>query len=203
MPTLCPNTLATIADDIAARGYSIVTLPFSHSLLLALQQRAQTLGDEVLHTAGIGRGSAQQYNSAVRRDKTLWLSEENAIDARYLAWLNALRHGINERLFLGLFDVEAHYARYNQGDFYQKHVDALRGKSNRMLSSVLYLNDNWQTQSGGELVLYEADNTEHVLTHIMPTLGTLVLFLSEQFPHEVLPAQQVRHSIASWFRVRA
>jgi len=27
-----------------------------------------------------------------------------------------------------------------------------------------------------------------------------VIFLSERFPHEVLPAKKKRHSIAGWFR---
>lgn len=32
-------------------------------------------------------------------------------------------------------------------------------------------------------------------------LGTLVVFLSEEFEHEVLPAKRDRYSIAGWFRV--
>jgi len=32
-------------------------------------------------------------------------------------------------------------------------------------------------------------------------LNRLVIFLSEEFPHEVLPANTHRYSIAGWFRV--
>jgi len=38
---------------------------------------------------------------------------------------------------------------------------------------------------------------------VLPQLGTLVVFLSEEFPHEVLAAQRDRYSIAGWFRVNS
>jgi SM-20-related protein len=38
---------------------------------------------------------------------------------------------------------------------------------------------------------------------IKPTAGTLVLFESERFVHEVLPAADKRYSIAGWFRKNA
>lgn len=34
-----------------------------------------------------------------------------------------------------------------------------------------------------------------------PRAGTLVVFLSEDMPHEVLETQRERYSIAGWFRV--
>jgi SM-20-related protein len=36
---------------------------------------------------------------------------------------------------------------------------------------------------------------------LLPTYGTLVVFLSDEFPHEVLKAHRDRYSIAGWFRV--
>ncbi|HDX9011350.1 TPA: 2OG-Fe(II) oxygenase, partial [Aeromonas dhakensis] len=42
---------------------------------------------------------------------------------------------------------------------------------------------------------------EQFLMDVSPRGGRLVLFLSEEFPHEVLPANQERYSIAGWFRV--
>ncbi|GAA75971.1 SM-20-related protein [Pseudoalteromonas sp. BSi20480] len=38
---------------------------------------------------------------------------------------------------------------------------------------------------------------------ISPEAGTLVLFESERFVHEVLPAVDNRYSIAGWFRKNA
>jgi SM-20-related protein len=40
-----------------------------------------------------------------------------------------------------------------------------------------------------------------VLLSVQPLHGTVVVFLSEEFPHEVLPASRDRYSIAGWFRV--
>jgi len=45
------------------------------------------------------------------------------------------------------------------------------------------------------------DDNEQFLMDVSPKGGRLVLFLSEEFPHEVLPANQERYSIAGWFRV--
>jgi SM-20-related protein len=114
--------------------------------------------------------------------------------------MDEFRLAINQRLFLGLFDYESHYAIYPKGAFYKKHLDAFKGKSNRVLSTVFYLNKDWQAHNGGELLIYKPES-EEVLETVQPNLGRLVIFLSEQFPHEVLPAQQQRYSIAGWFRV--
>jgi SM-20-related protein len=97
---------------------------------------------------------------------------------------------------LGLTHHEAHFARYQQGDFYQKHVDAFVGRSSRVLTTVCYLND---VASGGALQIYT--ETDAPLCQVQPKAGTMVLFESARFPHEVLPADTVRYSIAGWFRI--
>jgi SM-20-related protein len=68
------------------------------------------------------------------------------------------------------------------------------------LSLVIYLNHDWQSGQGGELVLYHPQTGVEV-QRVLPEFGTLVLFLSEEFPHEVLPATRQRSSVAGWFRV--
>jgi len=67
---------------------------------------------------------------------------------------------------------------------------------------VTYLNSDWQPGDGGELVLYAEDEVTEIAT-IEPRAGTLVLFLSEEIPHEVRPAIRDRISIAGWFRLNA
>jgi len=115
-------------------------------------------------------------------------------------WTNELRLYLNRRLFLGLFSFESHLAEYHPGDFYRTHLDAFRGESNRRLSRVTYLNPDWQPGQGGELMIYHPQ-TGAPLQKVAPVLGPLVVFLSEEFPHEVLPASRERHSVAGWFRV--
>jgi SM-20-related protein len=67
---------------------------------------------------------------------------------------------------------------------------------------VTYLNQDWRASDGGELVLYQDEADKNGL-RILPEAGTVVLFLSDEFPHEVLPAKVDRYSIAGWFRVNA
>jgi SM-20-related protein len=107
---------------------------------------------------------------------------------------------LNRRLFLGLFSFESHFSHYGKGDFYKKHQDAFKGKSNRKLSLVTYLNRHWQDSNGGELVIY-TKNVSQPTIRVEPKFGTVVLFLSEDFPHEVLPCSADRYSVAGWFRV--
>jgi len=109
------------------------------------------------------------------------------------------REGMNLRLFLGLFDYECHYAYYDAGAFYKKHVDAFRGSNTRILSTVLYLNPDWTPDDGGELVMYTPDG-QSVIDTIAPRFDRLVVFLSEEFPHEVLPTKVSRYSLTGWFR---
>lgn len=61
------------------------------------------------------------------------------------------------------------------------------------------MNESWSEQDAGELVVYDLDDNK--LAQISPKSGRLLVFFSEQFPHEVLPTNADRYSIAGWFRV--
>ena len=155
-----------------------------------------------LQQAGIGREAAFRVARHVRGDRIHWLDPHEPAQARYLAAMETLRLGLNRELFLGLFEFEAHFAHYPPGAFYRRHVDSFRGAANRMLSTVSYLNTDWQPGDGGELVLYGPDGPAE-LARIAPQAGRLVIFLSEEIPHEVLPARRDRYSIAGWYRLNA
>lgn len=105
------------------------------------------------------------------------------------------------RYFWACLITSVTYAIYNKGSGYAKHSDVLQGQKNRILTSVLYLNKDWQSHDGGELVVYESTG-KNIVTQVKPTFGTMILFLSEAFPHEVLPSHATRRSITGWFRVR-
>ncbi|MEC6881680.1 2OG-Fe(II) oxygenase [Photobacterium piscicola] len=149
--------------------------------------------------AGVGRNDEYMTKKAIRSDKIQWLqSDMGPPVSDFLQRMNDVRLEVNRHLFLGLFEYEAHFAKYEQGDFYQKHVDCFRGQENRKLTTVFYLNEDWQPEHGGRLKMYDLDDNE--LATLDPKAGRLVVFLSELFPHEVLPATQQRFSIAGWFR---
>jgi len=189
-----------IAAALKDRGYIILNDVFTVEQLQSLFIDIKKTDSEYFHDAGIGREQEFQLNQFVRRDRICWLDMSYQPTRFYLEWAEQLRQHLNRSLFLGLFDYECHYAHYPKGAFYKKHRDAFQGNSNRRLSSVLYLNPAWQPADGGELVLYAADDRT-VLETVLPTFGSMVLFLSEEFPHEVLPTRCSRYSLTGWYRI--
>jgi len=195
---------AAITDGIHKKGWSSYEQYLSAEDCAILINRLDMLEEEQrLEAAGIGRKDEYQINKDVRRDKIHWLYRDKCeADTFYLTEMENLRRDINRGLFLGLFEYEAHYALYPPGGFYKKHYDSLKGSKNRLVSTVLYLNPEWQEGDGGELAIYVEENIGSAAPEkiIQPKLGTLVAFLSEDIPHEVLPAHKERKSIAGWFR---
>jgi len=192
-----------IADALADKGYCLLTDLLPSEITQSLYQRVSHLTSSDYHAAGIGRQQQFHLNQTIRSDETRWLDEENATDNIYLQWMTELRNKINQRLYMGLFKYEAHYAHYEPGAFYQRHIDAFKGKSNRVLTTLLYLNPNWQESDGGELLIYSPseDASDEIIERILPTYGKFLVFLSDKFPHEVLRANRDRYSIAGWFHV--
>ncbi|MCB1790087.1 MAG: 2OG-Fe(II) oxygenase [Gammaproteobacteria bacterium] len=196
------DVFARIAQAIERQGYAIVDGALPASIVDALFVHFTALPDDALTRAGIGREDAHQLNRFVRTDDTHWLDAVQAADRAFLGWMETLRLGINRHLYLGLFDYEAHYARYAPGAFYRRHLDAFDGSHrNRVLSTVLYLNPSWQPGDGGEMLLYAPGDGGGLLATVEPVYGRLAVFLSESFPHEVVATQRTRYSIAGWFRV--
>jgi SM-20-related protein len=186
-------------EALSKNGYIVLPNFIDTDLTSQLYDHVTSLPETAFHSAKIGRQQSVQQLGTVRNDKTAWLSNIHSVEQAYLATMDGLKMQLNRQLFLGLRDFEAHFAHYPPGHFYQRHVDAFRGQSNRVVSSVFYLNPKWSEQDQGQLVLYKPDSDVPLQT-VMPKMGTLVLFLSEQFPHEVLPALRDRYSIAGWFR---
>ena len=165
------------------------------------EQRA-ALADDAMARAAVGRDDVHQLNRFVRTDDTCWLDGDTPATRGFLGWMECLRLGINRHLYLGLFDYEAHFARYAPGAFYRRHVDAFGDlQRNRVLSTVLYLNPTWRPGDGGEMVLYAPGEGGAAVETVQPLYGRLAVFLSERFPHEVLTTRTTRFSIAGWFRV--
>ncbi|HCZ9273676.1 TPA: 2OG-Fe(II) oxygenase [Vibrio alginolyticus] len=150
--------------------------------------------------ARIGRNDDVTRIESTRSDKIQWLSPNmgHAVTS-YLDKMEEIRQEVNRHLFLGLFEYEAHFAKYEEGDFYQKHLDCFKGNENRRLTTVFYMNESWTEKDAGELVVYDLNDNK--IATIPPQSGRLLLFLSEQFPHEVLPTNAERFSIAGWFRI--
>ncbi|MFC7291540.1 2OG-Fe(II) oxygenase [Hirschia litorea] len=192
------NWIAQLADENWAVAYDVVPKDLSRALL---EQVRGFHKEDILLRAGIGRASDLTVDTSVRRDKIRWLGHQDSVQSQYLNIMEGVRQEVNRALFMGLFAYEAHYAVYEKGGFYARHFDAFKGAKNRVLSTVFYLNPDWVEADGGELNIYADTDDVKPLATIPPEAGSLVLFLSEDVPHEVLEARNDRYSIAGWFRV--
>jgi len=194
------SLFAKIASDLVDKGYSLSPAALPLDLATELMEQVYGIDDDAFENAGIGRQQVHMRNEFVRSDKICWITGESETGARWLDWAGRLQHFLNRRLFLGLFSFESHLAHYAPGDFYKRHYDAFKGERTRVVSIVVYLNRHWGPTDGGELVLYHNDQ-DFTGTKVTPAFGTIAVFLSEEFPHEVLPAKRDRYSIAGWFRI--
>ncbi|MGF1746690.1 2OG-Fe(II) oxygenase [Vibrio minamisatsumaniensis] len=185
-----------LIDALATQGYFVWDDFLTQEEVVALRD---CIPDN-WKKARIGRNDEVTRESTIRNDKIQWLRRDMGQPASlFLDKMERIRLAANQAFFLGLFEYEAHFAKYEKGDFYQKHLDCFKGNENRRLTTVFYMNDEWTEDDAGELVVYDLKDN-HIAT-IPPKSGRLFVFLSEQFPHEVLPTNTERFSIAGWFRI--
>lgn len=189
-----------IFADLENQGWSLSEIEPSlwRPLLQDCQQKWQ---QGLFAEAQIGRGSQTQRVDRVRGDSICWLETDRdpALQA-FAEWSLALQQQLNEAFYLGLTHHEFHYARYPEGKGYAKHRDQHRDSNRRKISLVLYLNPEWPEGAGGELCIFSSEDENKLQTKIQPLGGRLVIFRSDQVPHEVLPATQPRWSLTGWFR---
>lgn len=200
---LSEDWLDELASGLSEHGWMSVDARswLGTNLLAALKQEVQILDrTDAMKKAGIGRGNDLVRDRSVRRDKIAWLQGVTAPQAALFEFFEMIRQGLNQRLFLGLKRFETHYATYHSGDFYKQHLDSFKGRASRVVSLVLYLNEEWQAADGGALQLFNRDNDNEACGTVLPEAGRMALFMSEEIPHEVLPANRTRYSLACWFR---
>ena len=185
-----------LIDALSHQGYFVWDDFLTHVEVVALRDCIP----ENWKKARIDRNDEVTRESSIRSDKIQWVHRDMGEPAsQFLDKMEQIRLAANQAFFLGLFEYEAHFAKYEKGDFYKKHLDCFKGNENRRLTTVFYMNDEWSEEDAGELVIYDLQDN-HIAT-IPQKSGRLFVFLSEQFPHEVLPTNTERFSIADWFRI--
>jgi SM-20-related protein len=190
-----------MAQSLTDHGWSEqdVYLPDELCLLLADECVAREAAG-ALHGGATGK-APRLAASAYRGDQIGWLAAGDSVACdRYLAVMEQLRIGLNRSLFLGLEHYESHFAIYQPGAIYRRHLDRFRDDDRRTVSVVIYLNAVWPIAQGGSLRIYPEGMAEH---DIAPIGGRLVLFMSGQIAHEVMPATHCRLSLAGWFSRRS
>jgi SM-20-related protein len=188
-------------EDLSAAGISIRDQFMAPPQIRALMDCAQARRAQgEFAAARIGNEASLQRREDIRGDFTCWLREPLYPAERLLLdQFEALRLELNRETFLGLFDLELHYAWYPPAAGYARHVDQPRGTIRRKVSLVLYLNLKWNVEDGGALRIYEAGQPR---CDIEPIGGRLVCFLTAGREHEVLTARRDRWSVSGWYRGR-
>lgn len=189
--------LRQLAGALAGPGWGVAPQFVPQGLVARLRGRVRALeAGGGFRPAAVGAGPNRAVRPQIRGDRLSWLGAPHTLaEARLLARFELLRRVLNRELQLGLFDFECHYAIYGPGAAYARHLDRSPAGAERVVSAVLYLSADWHPADGGELRLYAETGPVTVL----PRAGSLVLFLSERFEHEVQPAGRLRLSLAGWF----
>lgn len=168
-------------------------------LALALRQNLVRLDrGEQLRYAGVGNNVANAENQKMRGDKIFWIDNDSTeqAEAEFLTLIRAFILYLNESCYTRINAFEFHYALYETGSFYRRHLDQFKTNSDRKFSMVSYLNTGWLPEDGGELCIYSPGVTKKII----PQINKSVLFRSDEMEHEVLPATRPRMSITGWLK---
>jgi SM-20-related protein len=183
-----------VADKVGiTQGF--LSVPLSVLLkenLLALYANQQLL------EAGIGNENKLTHDKLLRSDKIYWLdkSHNDVHENAFFELMDSFVLHLNQTCYTGITGYEFHYAMYETGSFYKKHLDQFKSNKSRAFSMIMYLNTNWKEADGGELCIYHSDFTQT----ISPQQGKCVFFKSSELEHEVLLTNQPRFSITGWLR---
>lgn len=153
---------------------------------------------QLMQTAGTGNESAAAIDVKFRSDRIYWLDRQHndIIENRFFDLMDAFVIHLNHTCFTGIQGYEFHYALYETGSFYKKHLDQFRNNQSRAYSMIMYLNADWKVEDGGELCIYH-EHTKHLIT---PLMGKSVFFKSSELEHEVLETHKPRLSITGWLK---
>lgn len=180
-----------IIEDLDEHGFSIIDHAYP-------QKYVQALVEECTSHLNLFRDAAVQSGviSHIRSDHILWINDELDIAQQHIETLEKIAQLLNQNFYLGIKEVEAHFACYNAGEYYALHRDNPQKKNDRVISTVYYLHENWQDDWGGKLRLQDKNEQWHT---IQPNPNRIVLFQSDLL-HEVIQAKHQRLSITAWLR---
>ena len=171
----------------------------SEELAENLVQRLFELKEQnLLKAAGIGNVAKLTHNAEIRSDAIYWLdrNNNNEFENQFLDQVDAFVTYLNRSCYTGITGYEFHFALFDKGSFYRKHLDQFQNNSSRQFSMITYLNQYWQPEDGGELCIYD----EAKIQKVTPTNRKAVFFKSDELVHEVLETNKARLSVTGWLR---
>ena len=154
--------------------------------------------DNKFKPAGIGNNANFLTNKLIRSDVIFWLDRKhnNIHENTFFDLIDNFVKHLNTSCYTGITEYEFHYAYYEKGSSYKRHIDQFKDNQNRAFSMIMYLNNDWSPSDGGQLCIYHQDD----LQIISPTNGKCVFFKSSELEHEVLINKKPRMSIAGWLK---
>lgn len=195
-----------VITDLLDQQYSVVENFFTPDEVARLRASLQEkYEDDAFKKAAIGNKVNENIIKSIRGDFIFWLNEVQANEAEgtFFTKVNDFATYLNRTCFMGILQKEFHYALYPEGTFYKRHLDTFMNDDRRKLSLVCYLNDeDWQSEYGGELVIYTQENGVEVEKVFYPFPGRVIVFESQVLEHEVKPVKQPRLSITGWLKTR-
>jgi SM-20-related protein len=145
--------------------------------------------------AGIGALDRNTVNEQIRGDSTYWLDRGRDTELQpFWELVDEIIYIFNRYCFLSLSGYEFHFANYPPGGRYAKHLDQFQNRNNRIISVIIYLNEDWQPGDGGELEIFHGEQS----TIVTPIKGRCVFFRSDTVPHSVLQSYKDRYSLTGW-----
>lgn len=185
-------------DAFASNGLLVIDNFLEEQLIRdALAEAKHWQAQEAFKQAGIGHLDKLLIEENYRNDQIKWINPSDCLPATkaYLGILELLMQQISKEFFLSLKDYECMYAIYPSGSYYKKHKDQFKQQAHRIISVVLYMNENWTEDFGGQLII----DTEGGSEIVQPIFNRLVFFKSEMM-HEVVPCHAERFSITGWMK---
>jgi SM-20-related protein len=188
-----------LIDSYLANKVGIDKSFLTSKLSKGLQQNIQQLqSDNAMRSASVGNDKLKDASQQMRSDKICWLdkSNNNAYEQEFLELAENFIAHLNSTCYTGINSYEFHYAVYEEGNFYKRHVDQFRSDNKRKFSLINYLNEDWLEEDGGQLCLYQNE----VMQKIQPAAQTAVFFKSDEMEHEVALCRRSRLSITGWLK---
>jgi len=176
-----------ISEQINEKGWAVIDDYLPYRTIQELKEESkQLLKDGII--------DLQQDMSQIA-----WINPEKCFPAQssVLQSFQKLRHHLNRENYLGLSELELQASIIPKHGYSQKHVDNFHSSSKKVLTVMLFLNQQWKPADEGQLRIYLKNNMS---IDVAPIGGRLVAFLSNTFEYEVLPTYVTGYSLTGWFR---
>jgi len=190
----------TLIDSFINDKVGVTENFLSKALAAHLKENLKTLYQEKkMQSAGTGNDTLVVHNKLVRSDMIYWLdrSHNNIYENQFFDLMDNFVNYLNSTCYTGITGYEFHYALYEKGSFYKRHIDQFGNNTSRQYSMITYLNTDWMENDGGELCIHHPDSIQN----ITPVNGKSVFFKSSELEHEVMLTNKPRMSITGWLKI--